>query len=538
MIRRIKISNYALIRELNLEPAPGFNIITGETGAGKSIILGALGLLQGKRADVKSVARVDQKSSVEAEVVFPDGRIHVISREILPSGRSKAYVDSQPVSLSELGEIASPLIDIHSQHQNLQLADEAFQRETIDRIAGNQELLDEYGEIYSEYRAAVRLFADTRDEIEKTDADSDYLQFLLNELEEANLGSEEEEELEAARERLTAGAVLSGALSSAASLLTWDDSSVSEKIDEAVVNLRKASETSAEYQPLLERLESLRDELNDIAGEVADEASALNVEPQSLEDVETRLERIYTLKHKHRVDSVAQLLEIKENLSHKIDLIQNSESVLHELEQKARRLKKKALEKAAEISERRQTAAKELAERLCQRARPLGLDNLAVDIKISKGKLNPFGFDLIEFLFAFNKNQTPAPVSGRASGGEISRLMLALKSITVEHSHTPTIIFDEIDTGVSGEVATRMGELMAIISKHIQVITITHLAQVAAGGELQFKVFKHDEEDSTVTEIRLLNEDERRHELALMLSGRAGDTAALATADSLLRAGS
>ncbi len=292
---------------------------------------------------------------------------------------------------------------------------------------------------------------------------------------------------------------------------------------------------SEEFAPVAQRLESMLTELDDVADSIADHASRMQDNPHALEEIEQQLNKIYALKTKHRVGSVEELIAIRDNIASRLEALNDSGTLLKSLENEARMLKKKALERANVLSSRRKTAASSLVKLLSERARPLGLTNLNIDVCVNTGKLNPNGIDTVEYLFSFNKNQQPQPIGSRASGGEISRVMLALKSITAEHSHIPTIIFDEIDTGVSGDVAKRMGNLMAEIGRHMQVVTITHLPQVAARGERHFKVYKVDEADSTHTHISLLDTEQRRAELSLMLSGNPSDPAALAAAENLLK---
>lgn len=534
MIRRINISNYALIRSLTVEPSSGFNIITGETGAGKSIILGALALLQGRRADSRVSGNGKDKTVIEAEVVMDDGNVRTLRREILPAGRSRAFIDGRQVSVAELTEAAAQLIDIHSQNQNVLLADPGFQLSVIDHLAQNSALLAGYRKAYAEYRVALQNFARSRDEIDKTRTDADFLEFQLNEFKGIELVSGEDDDLENDRERLIHSADIFSSLSSAAGLISNADDSAVEKLQVALYSLKDAARLSEKYSLLVDRIESLKNELEALGEEAADLASDINSDPAALEEIEQKLRRINALKSRHRVGSVAELIEIRDSVAQRMDALQNSETILHDLEQTARRLKKKALEIASQISARRRQAAEMLVAELTARGRPLGMENLVVEIDVSSGKLNPDGIDTVEFRFAFNKNQTPVPVINRASGGEMSRVMLALKSITVEHSHTPTVIFDEIDTGVSGDVANRMARLMALIAEHIQVIAISHLPQVAALGDKHFKVYKRDDETSTQTFISELDSDGRRREIALMLSGNAADSASLAAADSLL----
>lgn len=555
MITRLRISNYALIRELELTPDPTFNIITGETGSGKSIIMGALSLLQGRRSDARTFGVQLEKSAVEADfsitpplaesinaILIEAGAADAASctdcctlrREIAPSGRSRAAVNGVQVQLAVLGSIANLLLDIHSQHKNLLLSDPTFQLDVIDTLAKNSQLLDEYHKIYADYRVALQNFAHTRDEIERTRTDADYLEYQLNELDSLNLAVGEEEELEQQRSALANASELSEVLTTAANSLQWAEVNASDLLNEALSAINDAAAISDDYAGYAERLQSAVNEVDDIAAAVSRQAMSMRENPRDLEEIEKRLGRIYALKNKHRVDSVEKLIEIRDNLAERIAALNDSEHLLKELEHTARKLKRSALEKASELSSRRKSAAGELVSGLTRRARPLGMDNLSFDVKITTGKLNPDGTDTVEFLFAFNKNQQLAPIGTRASGGEISRVMLALKSVTAEHTHLPTIIFDEIDTGVSGDVANRMGALMAEISRHMQVLTITHLPQVAAKGRRHFKVFKRDDETSTRTFITLLSPDERRSELALMLSGNSTDTAALAAADNML----
>ncbi len=553
MITSLRIINYALIRNLELKPAEGFNIITGETGAGKSIIMGALSLLQGKRADARGYVQ-EERSVVEADfeiseeiaarinqVLDEAGVAHIESnrltlrREIRPTGRSKATVNGTQVQLSVLGEVADKLVDIHSQHKNLLLADPDFQLEVLDSLADNKELLEEYKKIYADYRVALRKFADTREEISRTASDADYLEYQLNDLNSVQLSAGEEEELERQRNALANSSAISEKLALAASNLIWADNSASELVSTALSAINDAAGMSEEFAPVAQRLESMLTELDDVADSIADHASRMQDNPLALEEIEQQLNKIYALKTKHRVGSVEELIAIRDNITSRLEALNDSETLLKSLENEARMLKKQALEKANVLSSRRKTAASELVKLLTQRARPLGLTNLNIDVCVNTGKLNPNGIDTVEYLFSFNKNQQPQPIGSRASGGEISRVMLALKSITAEHSHIPTIIFDEIDTGVSGDVAKRMGNLMAEIGRHMQVVTITHLPQVAARGERHFKVYKVDEADSTRTHISLLDTEQRKAELSLMLSGNPCDPTALAAAENLMK---
>lgn len=553
MILSLKISNFALIRDIQLQPGAGLNIITGETGAGKSIIMGALSLLQGRRAENRGADRRDEKTVVEAVFsltpaiaeavgkVLAEAGIDstedttcVLRREIMPSGRSRASINGIQVQLAILGAVADLLVDIHSQHKNMLLADEAFQRDILDTLAGNHTLLAQYHKVYADYRVALQRFARTRDEIENTRTDADYLEYQLNELATLDLEPGEEEELTQQRDILANASTISEQLSQAANALAWSNANASDMMALALEAMREAAAVSDEYMPLLDRLESIKAELDDISETIADGARTMSDDPKALDEIEKRLDRIHALETKHRVDSVDALIAIRDHLTERLEALNDAPNTLKQLENEARALKREALEKANTLSARRKEAASDLIRMLTSRARPLGMDNLVIDIRVNSGKLNPDGIDNVEFLFAFNKNQQPSPIGSHASGGEISRVMLALKSITADRRQIPTIIFDEIDTGVSGDVANRMGALMADIGHHMQVLTITHLPGVAARGSQHFKVFKRDDESGTATYITQLDNETRRAELALMLSGNPADPASLAAADSLL----
>lgn len=552
MITRLCIDNYALIRHMELSPGEGFNIITGETGAGKSILLGALGLLRGNRAEQRAIKSPGEKSVVEAEFALTPavqaslapvlaasdiddaGTVCILRREILPSGRSRAFVNDTPVTLTVLGSIADRLVDIHSQHKNLLLADSGFQLRVLDSIAGNGSLLERYHAVYADYRAALKKFADTRQAIEHTRADADYIKYQLDELTALNPAEGEEEELQSRRDALAATETVAEALSGAGECLTWGDVSACELVQRAVASLQQAYDVSPDVAALADRLETLRAELDDIAESVAATATAVGDSPAMLAEIDNRLQRLSAMMVRHKVTTAARLIEVRDQLSRRLMSLADADNILGSLEQKARALKRSALEMAGELSARRRDAAAALAAELRTRAVPLALANLVVDIQVTTGKLNPDGTDTVDFLFAFNKNQEPQSIGATASGGEISRVMLALKSILAGRLNLPTIIFDEIDTGVSGDVAARMGAMMHDISRGMQVITITHLPAVAAAGTTHFKVYKRDTDTATETYITRLDAGGRRREIAAMLGGNPDDAAALAAAASML----
>lgn len=560
MIKSLLISNYALISSIEIEFDPGFNIITGETGAGKSIILGALGLLLGERADMRVVRDAARKSVIEAvfgivdapgvagmlaELGFEsvDGDC-ILRRELLPGGRSRAFVNDSPVTLPVLRQIAVRLIDIHSQHQNLLLASPEYQLEILDNLAGTAPLLESYREAYAVYRRSLRQYTETRDMIRRNRDDADYLAFQYNELEAMELQPGEHESLEHERETLSNLDGLLEQIDRAITPLAGEPANVQTALDEAVSAVESLAidladddadtEPDVDFHNLSERLESARIELADIADTLMEYRGSLNADPGRLEEVEERLSRLYSLETKHHVANADELIEIRDRLGSQLATLEDGDRVLARLEAEAKRAKKAAVTLATELSDRRTSAASVFARQLREAASPLGMPNLRCDISFTRGKLGHDGFDQVQYLFAFNKNQALMPLGGAASGGEISRLVLTVRAILAERMHLPSIIFDEVDTGVSGDVATRMAAMMASMSRSLQVICITHLPGVAAMGRVHFKVYKEDDENSTTTRIRRLDRAAREAELALMLSGKPDDPAALATARSLL----
>lgn len=557
MIKTLYISNYALIDEIDINFAPGFNIITGETGAGKSIILGALTLLLGGRADLKVVRDDSRKSVIEAvfdisgassiEPLLKENDIDVLGndecilrRELAPGGRSRAFINDMPVTVQVLRQIAVRLVDIHSQHQNLLLASPDYQLEIIDSLADNAPLLEEYAGAYAAYREALRQYTTTRDLIRRNKDDADFISYQYSKLEEMNLLPGEHESLEQEREILENVGNIKETLNGAIEPLVTGRVNALDLLYDALSALQNMADTMADSHPdidfksLSERVESARIDIADVADTLTEYDATIADDPERLEEVDRRLSALYTLERKHNVENADQLIELRDRLRSQIDALENSEELLEGLETAAKRAKKAALSIAVRISQRRIDTAAEFANELRSIASPLGMANLRCEISFTKGKLGPLGYDQIQFLFAFNKNQALMPVGATASGGEISRLMLTVKTIIAERMALPTIIFDEVDSGVSGDVAGRMAEMMASIGRRIQVITITHLPGVAAMGARHFKVYKEDNETSTTTRIRTLSEEERVAEIALMISGSETEPAALANAKALL----
>ncbi len=550
MIETLHISNYALIDSIDIEFGPGLNIITGETGAGKSIMLGALSLLLGARADLKAVRIPDRKSVIEAvfsvndysglkqycndnDIEWDNDRC-ILRREISPGGRSRAFVNDSPVPLNRLEGVAMRMVDIHSQHQNQLLAQPEFQLEIIDKLAGNEERLAEYQRRFAAFREALRRLKNARAEIERTRADEDYTRYQLEQIDEVNPVQGELDDLERDREVLANASQIKQSLIDAIDLLTDGSHNVTDMISEASSAIERIEHLLPD-DDMQSRLDSVVAEIKDISHTLQHIDSGLSADPRMLEATEDRIMALENLMHRHHLDSLEELIAMRDDLRRRLDTLDSSEQMLADLERQARRAKALAREVARDISAARVSAASRFGELLLERARPLGMSNLRCEIRVSQAEMSITGTDRIDFMFAFNKQQQLLPVGMTASGGEISRLMLTIKGIIAEHMQLPTIIFDEIDTGVSGDVANRMGQMMQQIGEHLQVVAITHLPAVAANGKTHFKVYKQDSEDATHTHIRRLSNDERVGEIALMLSGDPDSRAARTAARQLLR---
>ncbi len=552
MIRSLRVSNYALISDVEIDFEPGIDIITGETGAGKSILLGALSLLLGGRADTRVIADSSKKSVIEAvfdtsdapglDDILADNDIDadaagevILRRELSPSGRSRAFVNDTPVNLTVMRDIAMRLVDIHSQHQNMLLSDNNYQLAVIDSLADNRELLADYHRAYEVYKGILREYTATRDMIRRNRDDADFISYQLDEIKALSLVAGEQEALEEERAILENAGAINHDIAEALGALDGEDSGALSALGRATDACNGlADKNIGDISPLAERLESALIEVGDIARTLRDYESRYRDDPERLEVVEDRLGSIYSLELKHHVDDSDALIDLGERLARKLDAIENGDVVLEDLENRAKAAKRDAMVIARSISTARQTAAQAFASALEEEARPLGMKNLRCTIAITPTRLSPTGIDAVEFLFAFNKNSSPLPVRDTASGGEISRLMLVIKTIVGRKMQLPTIIFDEIDTGVSGDIASRIGVMMSRIAENIQVITITHLPQVAARGTSHYKVYKEDNDTSTETKLRRLDESGRIDEIAMMLSGDSSNAAARETARVLL----
>lgn len=558
MLQFLTIDNYALINHLEFQPGKGLTVITGETGAGKSIIMGALGLILGQRADAKAVRTGAVKCVIEAsfdisqynlEEYFRqndleyDAHSTIIRREIYATGKSRAFVNDIPVQLQMLKELGQSLIDIHSQHQNLLLGQDSFQIGVLDSLAGNQYELGQYRTVYTELSALRRQIRKMREEAEKNAQEADYIRYQFAQLEDANLQSGEQEELEAEQERLAHAEEIKSGLCALHDGLDSEGESVVQQLKSISQRAHDLIRIYPEIKEIAERLESDYIDLKDMADDLDSQSEEVSFDPQRFEQVEERLSQLYGLFKKHGKQSVDELIELREELAERISHIDCSDGEIEELEVQNKQLTAQVNKCASALTATRKKAAELLQEKLVEKVSYLGMPNVRFEAQVNplisektgKNTYSSSGADAISFLFSANKNQPLKPAGEVASGGEISRLMLSIKSLVANARTLPTIIFDEIDTGVSGDIADRMGKVMKELSTHLQVITITHLPQVAGKGDQHFKVFKQDEADATITHITQLNQDERINEVARMLSGSDITPEALANARTLMK---
>jgi len=560
MIKNIHIENYALIEHLDIDMHSGFSVITGETGAGKSIILGAIGLLLGQRADIKAIKTGASRCTVEAsfdikcynlESFFNendldfDGTECIIRRELTSAGKSRAFINDSPVQLSLLKELGEKLIDVHSQHKNLLLGKEDFQLNILDIMASNAELLTSYKKEYKLYKEFCRKLEEAIASSKQSKDDEDYLRFQLSQLAEAELNDGEQKELEEESETLSHAEDIKQALYRAQGALN-DEGGCNDALQLVKASIQALGNINNIYTPsndLSERLDSCYIELKDIADEIASKCDEIEYNPTRLEWVNERLNTIYTLEQKHHVESIKELLDIQKELEEKLSIIDNSDEFIEEIKAKRDEQFKKASKLAGELSKNRKDAAILVEKKMTELLLPLGMPNVQFKVELTpvtekdgeKVTLSPSGIDVVSFLFSANKNSALQDVTQVASGGEIARVMLSLKALIAGAVKLPTIIFDEIDTGVSGSIAEKMAKIMKDMGDNErQVISITHLPQIAALGSSHYKVYKEDNEDSTVSHIIELTTEQRVEELAHMLSGEQLTDAALENAKSLL----
>lgn len=550
MIRKLYIQNYAIIDELEIEFKQGLNIITGETGAGKSILLGALSLIQGQRADTSVLKHNDRSCIVEVEFDISDYNLNdffeandidydditTIRRQISENGKSRAFINEIPVNLNQLKELTEKLIDIHSQHQNLLLGNTRFQLDVLDSFAVSRDLLTDYRQLYDEFRKLKTELDRLEANAENAKRDFDYLSHQLNELNAANLRSGELDELEALQKQLTHASEIKTALEFSYGTLNADELAVLSKVKEIESNLRRIESVFSQASNLISRIESCRIELKDIADEIDLLNSKVEVDDEQLHTVTQRIDLIYSLLNKHRLANFDELVEFRNQLENRVNEIAQIDFNLDEMRKALRILEQKLQEKSKNLSQIRTSSAPKVEQFVTELLQQLGIKHAVFRIRIEKlEEFQPWGTDRVTFYFSANKQIEPQELSRVASGGELSRLMLSLKSLLVKSTGLPTIIFDEIDTGVSGEIADRMGTIIYELAKGMQVINITHLPQIAAKGSNHFLVYKSVTNSQSSTGIKLLTPDERVVEIAKMLSGEKVTDAALMNAKELLK---
>lgn len=553
MLKQLYIRNFTLIDTLDIHFNPGFSVITGETGAGKSIILGAINLLLGQRADVKSIKSNSSKCVIEAHFdisrynmqdFFTENNIDfddtdcILRRELNSSGKTRAFINDTPVALNLMRTLGQQLIDIHSQHQNLLLNEEDFQLNVVDIIAKDRELLIKYKEHFNAYKDAKKAVDRLCKEIEENKKNEDYIRFQLKELTETELKDGMQEELERESEKLSHVEEIKTALYSAGTSLNSyeSDNNVLDKVKEASRSIIGITSIYPEISSISDRLESCFIELKDISDEINSEADNIEFDHSRLEQINSQLDKIYSLEQKYHVSNIADLINIQNNLEKQISNIDNSDEELDKLKSEEARLLKECEAIASELTEIRTKASKVIEQEMRNRLIPLGIPNVRFSIKIENKNISEDGHDRISFLFSANTSTPVQPVAQVASGGEIARVMLSLKAMISGAVKLPTIIFDEIDTGVSGKIAEKMGDIMQEMGKaNRQVISITHLPQIAAKGTTHYKVFKEETEHGTSSRMLILSKDERTKEIAQMLSGSEISDAAINNAKELLK---
>ena len=551
MLRQLYIKNFTLIDELDISLHAGFSVITGETGAGKSIILGAIGLLLGQRADTKSIKQGADKCIIEAhfdlsryqlQPLFEQNEIEydasdtIVRRELTAAGKSRAFINDTPVPLSMLKELGERLVDVHSQHQNLLLNKQDFQLSVVDILANDAKELADYQQTYGEYQQLQHQLQELKDDIEHNRQNQDFLQFQYEELSAANLTDGEQEELEQQSETMSHAEDIKTALYEANHALYDENTGAVGQVKAALSALNSISKVLPKCEELTERLNSCHIELKDIADEVSTLLENTDFDPAELDQINDRLDRIYELEKKYHAESIGELISQREELKVKLSHIENSDEALHELEERLEQTTRHCQQQADALTQLRQKAAQQIEDQLYQRLVPLGMPKVRFAVKIEQGELSRMGHDQVSFLFSANTSTPLQPVAQVASGGEIARVMLSLKAMISGAVKLPTIIFDEIDTGVSGKIAEKMAEMMQEMGRQDrQVISITHLPQIAALGSHHYRVSKEETAEGTSSRMQELSQEERIREIAQMLSGSDVSEAAIQNAKQLLK---
>ena len=551
MITQLYIKNFTLIDELDIQLHPGFSVITGETGAGKSIILGAIGLLLGQRADAKTVKQGTDKCIVEAhfdlsrydlEPLFVQNEIEydaqdtIVRRELTAAGKSRAFINDTPVALTILKELGERLVDIHSQHQNLLLNKQDFQLSVVDIIADDSKQLAQYRQSYGDYRQLLRQLQEERERMERNRQNQDFMQFRYEELCQAALVDGEQEELEQQRDTMEHAEDIKTALYEADNMLYGEQSGAVSEVRRAAQALNGICQVLPKTAELSERLSSCHIELKDIADEVTALLEDTDFDPAELEHINDRLDKLYELQKKYHAESVGELISQRDELKRQLSDIENGDDLLNTMQQQADQLATKCRKQADDLTTLRRKAAKHIEQQLHERLVPLGMPHVRFEVRIDADELGSNGHDRISFLFSANTSTPLQPVAQVASGGEIARVMLALKAMISGAVKLPTIIFDEIDTGVSGKIAEKMADIMREMgAAERQVISITHLPQIAAMGSHHYRVSKEETKNGTISRMTELTADERINEIAQMLSGSDVTAAAIQNAKELLK---
>lgn len=551
MLVKLFVQNYALIKELDVEFESGLTIITGETGAGKSILLGALSLILGTRADITVLLDKTEKCIVEGTFRIDEydlnefylsneldyDSVTTLRREINPAGKSRAFINDTPVTVNLLKELGDRLIDIHSQHQTLMLSDNTFQLNIIDSFAGTTKLKNEYRIAYSNFRKLKKEYGSLKEKADRNKADLEYYQFQLNQLEEAGLRQNEQEELETEQELLGHTEEIKLALSGSSNLFSAEGLSILSMLREVKANLGRIRAFLPPGESLLSRTESSLIELDDLAAEIENLAVTIEADPHRLAEVNSRLDLIYSLIQKHRVGNLNELISKKDDIKDLIRSIVSGDERLSELEALLEKEVNSLKKVSGEMSKMRKGVVPEIESKVTELLKQLGMPNAKFRISLSVSEeFTQTGIDQADFLFSANRQIAPENLAKIASGGELSRVMLCLKSLLTKNNNLPTIIFDEIDSGVSGEIADKVGQILAGMGKYMQVINITHLPQVASQGNKHYHVYKDDVDDSTFTRVKLLSREERILEVARLLSGSEVTETAMKNARELLKA--
>lgn len=550
MLANLSIQNYALIDDVSVAFTNGFTTITGETGAGKSILLGGLSLVLGKRADLSSLKNEEQKCVIEAEFdiskyqlqqFFSDNDLDyedktILRREILPSGKSRAFVNDSPVTLDVLKELGEQLVDVHSQHQTLRLTENDFQLKVVDALANNAQNLEEYQQQLSQLRKAFKELQELETFQSNADKEHDYNSFLLEELEAAKLKEGMQEALEAEYEQLSNVEQIMEQLSAGYQLMNDEQLGLLGRLGDLKRAFQSLSEFGPAYKALSDRIQSVLIEMDDVASEIEQVKDSVEADPERLEVVNGQLQQLYDLQKKHHTDSVADLIAIREELAVKVEAVANIESKIRQKKEEVAQMTTKVDTCANTIHKARKAVIPKLKGMLEENLATLGMPSASFKIEVNpSNSFKTNGKDDLLFLFAANKGSNYGELKKVASGGELSRIMLIIKSILAQYENLPTMMFDEIDTGVSGEISNRMGEIMQQMSSTMQVFSITHLPQVASKGQYQYKVYKEESALGTSTHIKQLSSEERIRELAEMLGGKSLSESALAHARELLQ---